>query len=409
MARNSVQLTDRLVAAIPSSPTGEVRVWDASLTGLFVRVYPTGRRVYALKRVVAGAPRTLTIGEHGKPWTTMAARLFAADVVTHGEAGAGPCALPLSVSDLIDRYLEEGPRSKPGKRASSWKIDRSNLDRHIRPQLGSRAADDITKAEAAEAIFGVIEGKTRADVRTGPHGRARITGGEGTARRTKSTAAAMYAWAAEAGLVTANPFAKIRMSVGATRQKFLAPDEARAFLRAIDGLQSQGAVSRTFADALRLLLLTGARKTEILGLRWNEVDFAHGLLSLPPERTKAGGRSGQRHISLSPQALALLTDRRNDPDRHGVFVFPSTRGAAHIIGLRKPFLQVCDAAGVKGLRIHDLRHTFASLAVGAGESLVVVGKLLGHANSRTTDRYAHLANGPLQRAVGRIGRQLMQG
>lgn len=408
MARNSVQLTDRLVAAIPPPQTGEVRVWDASLTGLFVRVYPTGRRVYALKRIVAGAHRTVTIGVHGKPWTTMAARLFAADALAREDDGVGPLPRPLMVSDLIDRYLVDGPRSKPGKRASSWKIDRSNLDRHIRPQLGSKTANEITKAEAAEAICGIIAGKTRADERTGPHGRARITGGEGTARRTKSTAAAMYAWGVEAGLVTTNPFAKIRMSVGATRQMFLAAAEARTFLRAIDDLQGQGEMSRTFAGALRLLLLTGARKSEILGLRWNEVDFAHGLLSLPPERTKAGGRTGQRHIALSPQALALLTDRRNDIERHNVFVFPSTRGPAHIVGLRKPFLQVCDAAGVTGLRIHDLRHTFASLAVGAGESLVVVGKLLGHANTRTTDRYAHLANGPLQRAVGRIGRQLMQ-
>jgi integrase len=169
-------------------------------------------------------------------------------------------------------------------------------------------------------------------------------------------------------------------------------------------------------------MLTGARKTEVLGLQWSEVDMVRGILVLPPDRTKAGGKTGIRRIQLSPPALEILKARRSrteslaveshvggDPTAQHEFVFPAARGEGHAVGLRRVFQKVCAEANLPSLRIHDLRHSFASFAVANGASLFLVGKLLGHASARTTERYAHLAGDPLQDAVTSIGREIMGG
>ncbi len=406
----TIRLTDKFVKSLAPPMAGERRIWDSEVTGLFVRVYPSGRKVYALKRPTRSSVQILTIGPHGSPWTVRTARLTAREAMQSAAPEPATRSMAahadLTVADLIDRYLEEGPSTKPWKRASTWRIDASNLNRHVRPLLGVRAAGSVTKAEAAESITAIISGRTRADERTGPRGRARVTGGEGTARRVRSCAAAMYAWAIEGGILDQNPFSAVKLAAAPVRQTFMGRAEVRGFLDAINALVDRGELAEGFGDALRLLLLTGARKTEVLGLRWSEVDLANGMITLPRERTKAGGRTGERHIVLSDAAQTVLWNCRTRVPAGSRYVFPSSKGPRHLVGLRRPFLRVCARAGLRDFRIHDLRHTFASVAVSGGESLVVVGKLLGHANTRTTDRYAHLANASLRRAAGRIARSL---
>jgi integrase len=310
--------------------------------------------------------------------------------------------------------LADGPAAKLAKRATTWKIDAANLNRHIRPILGNKVANAVTKADATRAVRDIASGKTAIDEKTGPRGRARVTGGEATARRTAAVASAMFAWGTEYGLVATNPFAGIKLNRAPVRERFLSKDEAVRFLDAITDLEERFALSETFADTLRLLLLTGARKTEILGLRWPEVDQLRNALVLPPERTKAGGKTGERRISLSAPALEILCRRRATSDAEmpateSLFVFPAARGEGHAIGLRRAFTKVRAGANLKGLRIHDLRHSFASFAVADGASLFLIGKLLGHANARTTERYAHLSNDPLKDAANQIGRTIMGG
>jgi integrase len=242
--------------------------------------------------------------------------------------------------------------------------------------------------------------------------RARVTGGEATARRTAAVASAMFAWGTEHGLVATNPFGGIKLNRAPVRERFLSKDEAGRFLDTIAELQDKSLLSDAFADALQLLLLTGARKTEILGLRWSEVDQLRKVLILPPERTQAGGKTGDRRIPLSAPALEILSSRRTRsegemPATGSLFVFPAARGEGHAIGLRQAFTRVSAKANLQGLRIHDLRHSFASFAVADGASLFLIGKLLGHANARTTERYAHLSNDPLHDAANQIGRRIM--
>lgn len=225
------------------------------------------------------------------------------------------------------------------------------------------------------------------------------------ARRTLTTTAAMFAWGMEHGLVSANPFASVRLSAAPVRERFLSREEARRLLDAINGLEAEKEVNPAFCDAIRLLLLTGARKTEILGLQWSEVDIARKVLLLPPERTKAGGQKDERRITLSPPALKILAQRH--PAKATDFVFPAIRGEGHIIGVRRAFVKACARAGLQGVRVHDMRHSFASFAVADGASLFLVGKLLGHASAHTTERYAHLSGDPLQDAAAAIGKKLM--
>ena len=130
-------------------------------------------------------------------------------------------------------------------------------------------------------------------------------------------------------------------------------------------------------------------------------------LLLPPERTKAGGQNGERRIMLSPAALEILKSRRPEKAKPEQFVFPAIRGDGHVIGVRRAFAKACVQAKLEGVRIHDLRHSFASFAIADGASLFLVGKLLGHASARTSERYAHLSGDPLQDAVAAIGESLM--
>jgi len=415
MTSQVAKISKRTVDAVAVPPEGgENRLWDNELKGYFLRVYPTGRRVYAIKYRVGRLQRIYTLGVHGSPLTPDSARIAAQDAFENIRHGLDPATAKkaardaLCVADLIDKYLAEGPVTKPDKRASTWAIDASNLNRHIRPLLGRKVANAVTKADAARAVRDITDGKTaKTEKSDKKRGLVRVTGGAGTARRTRTTAAGMFAWGMEHGHIGQNPFAGVQLNTAPVRERFLSREEAGRLLDALTTLEAQKAIAGAFADAIRLLLLTGARKTEVLGLTWGELDFGRCQLTLPPERTKAGGKTGARRIALSPPALAILSRRRPELANDAEYVFPAARGAGHATGLRRAFLKACNAAKLNGVRIHDLRHSFASFAVADGASLFLVGKLLGHASTRTTERYAHLSGDPLSDAVKLIGRRLI--
>lgn len=416
MESRKARITKRSVDALATPAEGEARLWDTDVHGFFLRVYSSGRRVYALKYRLGPRQRVYTLGVHGSPLTPETARAAAEAALRRVAEGEDPATEKkeareaLTVAQLIQRYIDDGPATKPGKRDSTWAIDSSNLNCHIRVLLGQHVANSLTKADAAKAIQDITNGKT-ATVAKGKRlrGRAIVKGGAGTARRTLTTAAAMFAWGMEHGLVKSNPFASVKLAAAPVRERFLSREEAASLLDALDALEASKIVDQRFGDAIRLLLLTGARKTEILGLKWSEVDVARKLILLPPERTKAGGQNGERRIFLSPSALQILARRRLKDAKREDYVFPALRGEGHIIGVRRVFAKACEEAKLEGVRLHDLRHSFASFAVADGASLFLVSKLLGHANSRTSERYAHLSGDPLQDAVGAISERLMAG
>lgn len=412
----TARITKRVVEAAAAPVTGEARIWDGDIKGFFLRVYPTGRRVYALKYRQGTAQRVMTIGTHGSPWTPENARNRAREALEAVHRGEDPAAEKrkareaLTVKELIETYVTDGPATKLDKRESTWVDDASNLRCHIEPLLGRRPACAVTSEEAARAISDIAAGRTATSaVKSGKkRGRIVVKGGEGVARRTKLTAAAMFAWGLDHNRIKGeNPFSKVKLSAPSTKERFLSREEALRLFAALTDLEAEERIGATFADAIRLLLLTGARKTEILGLKWSEVDWEWSQLRLPPERTKAGGKTGARRITISPPASEILERRQRAHNELGEFVFPAKSKAGHAIAIRRPFLAACKRAKLSDVRVHDLRHSFASFAVADGASLFLVGKLLGHASTRTTERYAHLSGDPLLGAVTSIGRVLV--
>ena len=182
----------------------------------------------------------------------------------------------------------------------------------------------------------------------------------------------MLSWGVEHGVGKENPAKGIKLAKRAT-PSVSSRRRRPGGLTKLKELEAAGDVSKSLGDIIRLLFLTGARKTEIAALRWPRVDLARKRLLLPPERTKAGGKTGERRIALSAAAVSVLKEQ---PGSEG-WVFPATRGTGYASGVQKAWERVRKAASLPGVRLHDLRHSFASFAVADGASLYLVGKLLG--------------------------------
>jgi integrase len=397
------KITKRLVDA--TGPAGrDVFVWDAELPGFGLRVKPSGTKSYLLQyRNAEGRSRRLTLGRHG-PVTAerareKARRLLAdvADGVDPAEVGAAARQAP-TVAQLAALYLAEGPVDKPTKKASSWAADASNLRRHVLPLLGPRLAMALTAADVAKFQASVAAGKSAADERTRARGRAIVTGGKGTAARSLGTLAAMLEWAVRRGLLAANPAKGVRPYKGAKKERFLTLAELGRLGDALRAAEA-GGVNPGAVAAVRLLLTTGCRKSEILGLRWSHVDGDRGCLRLPDSKT------GAKVVPLGSAALEVLANLKSRTDR-SPFVLPSSRGGGHIVGLQKLWARIRAAAGLDGVRLHDCRHSFASVAVADGAALFTVGKVLGHRQARTTEIYAHLGDDPVRRVADATSRKI---
>ncbi|WP_130472886.1 tyrosine-type recombinase/integrase, partial [Candidatus Magnetaquicoccus inordinatus] len=200
-----------------------------------------------------------------------------------------------------------------------------------------------------------------------------------------------------------NPTLHIKKYKEEKRERILSDEELSRLGQAIAEAESNGASPYAVA-AIRLLILTGARVSEILTLEWSQVDFQYGVLRL------ADSKTGAKSIALNPPALELLATL---PKIEGnPYVTPGKSNGQHLVNLYKVWYGIREAAGMPTLRIHDLRHAYASIGASMGMSLPVIGKLLGHTQASTTQRYAHLSDDPLQKATSLIGAHIaaaMQG
>lgn len=381
------KLTVRSIEAIqPSSK--DVIVWDSEVTGFGCKVTPKGKRTFFLYyRTKDNQQRRPSIGAYG-PLRPEAAREIAKRWLVEVAQGRDPSEtrkldrVSPSVGDLCERYLAEHAETR--KKASSAKNDRRIIDVHILPALGARKAASITRADVAAL-----------------HHSLRRTPYE--ANRMLALASKMFSLAERWGIRTdgSNPAKNIDRFREVKRERYLAPNEIARLWQLLESDTARAAVSAEAIAAIKLLILTGRRLNEVLGLRWAWVDLNAKVLRLPDTK------NGALTVSLNDQACAVLASLKESAGDNE-FVIPGAVDGRPLVNLQKPWSKVRALANLPDVRIHDLRHTFASVGAGMGMSLPLLGRLLGHSQAATTSRYAHLALNPVRVANDAIGDELMR-
>jgi integrase len=251
----------------------------------------------------------------------------------------------------------------------------------------------VTQADIERFMRDVANGKTKADIKTKARGRAIVEGGKGTATRTVGLLGGICAFAVRHKMRADNPVHGVERYPDRHGERFLSAKELGVLGETLRTFEANGANPAALA-IIRLLTFTGARKSEIAALKWSEVDLEHSCLRLSESKT------GAKVIPLGPPALAILA--RLKPVEGSPYVFPAEAADGAFQGTEKVWRKVRKAARLDGVRIHDLRHSFASMGLMTGDALPVIGKLLGHADVKTTARYSHLADDPLREATKRI-------
>ncbi|MDE0383019.1 MAG: tyrosine-type recombinase/integrase [Defluviicoccus sp.] len=368
------RLTDTAIARLRPRER-EYTVWDRSVPGLGVRVRPTGGKSWVMLEHAGGTSKRISLG----PVSTMTveeARRQCHERRARPETEKLTC--PARVEPLFRDFVE-GPwkeacfeRYKPSTRRSMGIV----LAKRVVPTFGSKPLDRIGRADVARWF--------EAYSRTSPGG----------ANRALDMLRQIMNFAIACGHIQTNPARGIARNPRPRFNRFLSREEVERLHRVLDGQTRKG--DRQQADIIRLLLLTGCRRGEILGLRWSEVDDDRLML--------ADGKTGPRTVPLNTLARRIL---ERQPKGESAFVFPSLRDPARPRWPELPlWYRARREAGIEDVRLHDLRHTHASHAVMNGVPVPVVSRLLGHSNTRMTLRYAHLGDRDIEQAAERIGRSI---
>lgn len=387
------KITKRTVDALEPSEKDRF-AWDSELKGFGLKVTPTGRKVYLVQyRMPGRTTRRFTIGVHGSPWTPTSARSEAMRLLGAVASGVDPAEQKklvrqdISVDELCKIYLTDGARTK---KQSTIEMDRSRIDAHVRPLLGKKRVKQITRSDLQRFLSDVADGKTANDRKTRKRGRSIVRGGKGVANRTLGMIGAIFEFAVEQGFRTDNPARGVKKFKEGRSDRFLSNEEMARLGDALRTAEAQGSNPYAVA-AIRLLLLTGCRKAEILSLKWRDIDFSNAMLRL------ADSKTGAKTVHLGAPALSLLSEL---PRQLGnPFVIAGEREGTHLVNLQKVWAKIRSEARLEDVRLHDLRHSFASVAARSGESLLVIGKVLGHTTATATQRYAHLSDDPVRLAA----------
>jgi len=389
----ATRVTQKMISKLIPPPSGNQIEYDTEIPGFGVRITAAGVIGFILNYRIHGRERRYTIGRYPE-LTATAARERALQLRGRILQGHDPleereqARSEPTLGDLANQYLEKYAATH--KRASSLRNDRQMIEGIIRPKLGKLRLDSIGSKDIANL-----------------HGKLKNT--PYRANRVLSLLSKMFMLAAQWGWRTGNPARGIPRFQEDRRERWLTEEEIRRFSDALDSYADQNA-----ANALRLILLTGARAGEVLTSDWSLFDLERGIWTKPSHHTK---QKKIEHVPLSGPALKLLSEMKSKS--FTAHLFPGAEGNARVT-LRRPWIQACKAAGLaemielKGkkhvitryrptVRIHDLRHTYASHLVSAGMSLHVVGRLLGHTQPQTTARYAHVADGTLRIATEHFG------
>ena len=372
------RITKRLVEAAKPQDKDYI-ICDDDLAGFAVRILPSGRRSYIVQYRIGNRYRRMSLGAHGvltpEKARRMAFKVLAA--VKDGEDPAGErsrARKACTMKELAERFDQEhiSVRLKPGT-ATEY---RRNLRRFILPALGRLKVTDVTRADVA---------KFHHDLRHIPY----------QANRNLEVISKMFSMAEMWGMRPdgSNPRLHIKKYPEEKRERYLSQKELSNLGSVLNEAEEMGVDDIYAISAIRLLIFTGCRLNEIMSLKWTEVDFANSCLRL-------SDKTGARVVHLGPPALDLLKNLKRQPKNPWVVCgkIPGTNRKE----IQKFWQRIRKRAGIEDVRIHDLRHSFASNAVAQGMSLPMIGKLLGHTQVQTTARYAHLAADPVKAAASSV-------
>ncbi len=374
MANRIPRLTKRAVDALKANGTDTVH-WDGDLTGFGIRVRKSGRKYYVVQTRVAGKLRWFTVGPHG-PLSPDQARARALEILADAKKGIDPRdaearnATEPTMADLGRRFLEEyvPTHCKPSTQAEYGRSVKLFVD----PAVGELSVREVQRKDVAALHHGL---------RDKPYQANRTLG----VLSKMFSLAEVWGWRADGS----NPCRHVKRYRERRRERFLSPKETARLGEVLR--EAEGEMPSAVA-AFRLLLLTGCRMSEIRDLRWEYVK--DDCIELPDAKT------GGRVVPLGPEARAVLAGLPREDGNP--WVIAGRLPGSHLTDLQRPWRRIRARAGLEDVRIHDLRHSFASRALALGESLTMIGKLLGHTQVQTTARYAHLARDSIQNAASRI-------
>lgn len=407
MGTTSKKLTkDAINEAAPQGKRYEI--WDSALPGLGLRVEPTGTKTFILRYRPAGtgrdgAKRFLKIGRYGEGFTPDQARTRAKDLIGQIARGEDPAEKIAqaraadTVAEIAEEYFskEVTPKRKP----KTALLYRHYINAFIVPEMGKLKAEKVTRATVAKVHLKI--GNTRPV----------------TANRVLDTISGIFTFGEKHDLLPSgfsNPARGIEKFKEQGRERFLSTEELERLGAAIREAETTGVpwdvdeaksgkhlqktgritvIPASAAAAIRLLIFTGCRLREILNLKWDEVDSQRGMLHLKDSK------SGKKSVILNAPALAIISAL----PREGDYVIAGDDPKQPRADLKRPWTMVTRHAKLDGLRLHDLRHSFASVGAGAGMGLPIIGNLLGHRSTETTKKYAHLAADPVRTATNAIG------
>ncbi|WP_421998059.1 tyrosine-type recombinase/integrase [Roseovarius confluentis] len=368
-----LKLSDKVAKGLQADPTKNVRYLDTETSGLALLVTKNGHMSFVFSYSIDGRERRMRIGAFPQPWSVRAARERAKELRRMVDQGLDPLgqrqekAAEPTLKKLWECYKAD---HLPKVSAKYAKDQKSAWEAHVLPALGNRKLSTLVSHD--------IDVLHRKISKTAPV----------LANRTIASVRKALEYAIRRDWLSKNVAKATSLNREEGRHRYLSDDELTRFIAALDRMENQKA-----ANAVRLLLLTGARRSEVFGARWEEFDLERALWTKPSARVKTRKK---QVTPISQQVVELLSGMKSEGASE--YLFPSRKGMP-IQDIKRPWAWLMQETDLSGFRIHDLRHNHASILVSQGHSLELIGRLLGHTQASTTKRYAEVMQDPLRKAL----------